>query len=73
MATLAHKITFGKEKYHLHIKMQHWCEERIGKGGWHYNDDIADNMVWCMDGAFGNTFFYFRNPEDAVAFKLVWS
>lgn len=74
MATLTHKITFGKDKYHLHKDMQIWCGKYIGKGGWYYDNDNNDNdVIWCMNGVLDNTFFYFRNPDDAIAFKLVWS
>jgi hypothetical protein len=74
MAILTHEIKFGKEKYHLHKAMQQWCQEKIGHGGWNYPENVTDvNVRWCMDGMFGNTFFYFRDPEDAIAFKLVWA
>lgn len=64
-----HEIQFGKDRYSQANEMKSWCEANIGKGGWSHTDE----GLWIIDQMFGNTFFYFKNSQDAVMFALRWS
>jgi hypothetical protein len=63
------EVGFNNQYYHLQNKMIDWCRDHIGPGGWLENP----KNVWRIESAFGNTFFYFNNPEDATLFLLKWS
>lgn len=60
-------VSFGKRWYHRHAEMMGWCTDRLGEGGW---EDWDGSSVWLITCNFGNTKFYFANPEDATAFTL---
>ena len=66
------EVKFGKDRYHQQQLMVSWCKQYLGKDdGWgSYKKDGKDR--WGIDAGFGNTFFYFRDEEDASAFVLVW-
>lgn len=66
------EVSFGKDQYHLQNTMITWCEENLGPGGWASYTAIGVRN-WAVESAFGNTFFYFRDPKDAMMFKLRWS
>lgn len=66
------EIEFGKDRFHLQDEMIKWCRTNLGEGGWgSYNK--AGIKQWSVESMFGSTFFYFRNPHDAMMFKLVWA
>ena len=63
------------ENNYVHMEVFFWLDEhvgpntsfnRTGKGA------IADNWVYTMDEAFHHIFF-FKNPNDAIRFKLTWA
>jgi hypothetical protein len=62
-------IRFGKQFYCMHADMIRWCYAEVGTGGWGPTDNDNDSL-WMITCNFGTTTFYFRNPEDALAFKL---
>ena len=64
-------VKFGKKFYHMHADMIRWCYEAVGPGGWGhtYTNDYSSWMITCN---LGDTIFYFRNSEDALAFKLIF-
>ena len=66
-------VNFDKGRYHLINKMEYWCHQRLGPGGWVYADpDDWHARNWAVSAAFGNTVFYFKNAADATAFALQW-
>lgn len=72
-------VQFGKDKYHLQGPMINWLNENIGVNprmtDWVWTaptDELSENCVWAIQSMFGNTFFYFKNQADAVAFMLKW-
>jgi hypothetical protein len=70
-------ITFGKEKYHLHLEQQSWCEQYFGQGKWIGEREVKDwnemQVSWTIHSMFGNTTFSFKNPKDYIMFILRWS
>ena len=67
------KVNFDKGRYHLVTKMEEWCHQRIGPGGWVYPDpDDWCTRRWAVSATFGNTVFYFKNQVDATVFALRW-
>lgn len=65
------EIEFGKDRFHQQNEMIQWCKHNLGEGGWGgYNK--TGIKQWAVESMFGNTFFYFRNPNDAFMFKLMW-
>lgn len=74
-------VEFGKDKYHLQRQMEEWCTEHISQNPRYKNwvfmkpkDGEWEGLgQWCMDSAFGNTFFYFKNESDATMFTLRWA
>lgn len=71
-------VEFGKDHYHLQDKMEEWCEHNIGCNPgysnyvWSKPDGWEGSCTWCIASAFGNTFFYFKNHDDATFFALKW-
>ena len=63
-----YEIKFGKDRYSQVSQMKTWCETNIGEGGWKHTDE----GLWIIDQMFGNTFFFFKNSQDAVMFSLRW-
>lgn len=62
------EIQFGKNRYHEIETMIKWCYEHFGNGGW-----LAQpNSKWSVESGFGNTFFMFKNEQDATLFALRW-
>jgi hypothetical protein len=69
------EFKFNNRHYHLQHEMYDWCEEKFGQGGWaspHKGEFPLSNVNWVMDTIFGNTFVYFKYPEDATMFALRW-
>ena len=71
-------VEFGKDRYHLQGEMEEWCEHNIGCNP-RYSNHVWSKPVeweglgtWCMASAFGTTFFYFKNHDDATFFALKW-
>lgn len=72
-------VHFGKSHYHLQGVMINWCNKHVGVNP--PNDDWAWNTIkewdregpWCIQSAFGNTWFYFKNDSDATMFALRWA
>lgn len=62
------EVHFGKDWYHRQNDMIAWCHENLGDGGWLARPDNS----WAVECAFGNTFFKFKNEQDAVLFALKW-
>ncbi len=71
-------VELGKDHYHLQSNMEAWCTQHIGKNprytNWVYSQpkDWEGLGTWCMNSAFGTTFFYFKNESDATLFTLKW-
>jgi len=69
-------ITFGKDKYHLHLEMQAWCDQNIGHGLWigeQYPKDWAGMPDWTIHSMFGNTTFAFKDARNYTLFILRWA
>jgi hypothetical protein len=70
-------ITFGKEKYHLHQRMENWCTSHFGPGNWigAYSPESWEGMQvnWTINSMFGNTTFCFKNEEDYTWFVMQWA
>lgn len=69
------KITFSKDRYHLHGEMEQWCRANIGTGSWCYS--YSDNWqgtedMWRIAITFGNTTFSFRESISLTWFLLRW-
>lgn len=60
---------FGKDRYHEIQYMISWCHLQFGDGGWL----ASPSCTWATESAFGNTFFKFKNEEDATMFALRWT
>jgi hypothetical protein len=71
------EITFGKDRYHEHGRMEYWCEKNIGPGGWVWGSpktwEGLDDKLWVMHSAFGNTTFAFKEQKHYNWFVLRWS
>lgn len=71
------KITFGKDKYHLHPEMESWCHKNIGRGGWTYDTpktwEGMGDKIWVMHSMFGNTTFVFKDQKHYTLFVLRWA
>lgn len=58
--------------------MVRWCNDYLGENpaykDWVWAEPVTWEGLgnWCVSSMFGNTFFYFKNPSDATAFKLKW-
>jgi hypothetical protein len=70
-------ITFGKERYHEHGRMEYWCSKHFGPGNWISEPVVKDwngmQVNWTIHSMFGNTTFSFKDPKDCVMFILRWS
>ena len=70
-------ITFGKDRYHEHGRMEHWCHKNIGEGKWIGGKlktwEGMGNNVWAIESMFGNTTFMFKDPKHLTMFLLRWS
>lgn len=71
------EITFGKDRYHLHLEMVEWCKDNIGPGQWTYSGlntwkGMGDS-IWIVYSMFGNTTFCFREEKHLALFILRWS
>ena len=69
-------ITFDKDKYHLHLIMEQWCRDNIGRGEWTSWKDApwpGDSTKWVIHSMFGRTTFLFLESVDLTAFKLRWA
>lgn len=66
-------VKFGKDRYHLQETMIKWCREHISANyGWREPNRERWGDDWGIACAFGTTFFYFVDEEDAMFFKLRW-
>jgi hypothetical protein len=69
-------ITFGKDKYHLHLEMQAWCKQQFGEGKWisyPYPKDWTAMPDWTIHSMFGNTTFAFKDEKQYNWFILRWA
>jgi hypothetical protein len=68
------EIRLDRDYYHLIDDMRAWCKDSIGSGQWGYNkpETWETDIDWSMTCVFGHTTFWFKNPEDAVAFSIKW-
>ena len=66
------RISFGKDRYHEQSDMTSWCEKNIGDGGYYAFTKNPEESRWAIESMFGNTHFFFCNPNDAVLFSLKW-
>jgi hypothetical protein len=69
-------ITFGKDKYHLHLEMHSWCEQHFGRGKWigeRCPKDWRGMPDWTIHSMFGNTTFAFKNERHYTWFILRWN
>jgi len=62
---MTHKITLGKDKYHLNKEMMEWCLEFVGGSN-------ISSPTWDMTSVFGNSTYYFKHERDLILFKLRW-
>lgn len=71
------EITFGKDRYHEHGRMEYWCEKNIGPGGWTWGTpetwEGMGDKTWVIHSMFGNTTFAFKDPRHYTLFVLRWS
>lgn len=69
-------VEFDKRRYHEQREMIEWCREYFGahKYDWMYSEPLSWEGLgtWGVSTMFGNTFFYFKNKNDAMWFKLRW-
>jgi hypothetical protein len=68
-------IRFGKDRYHLIEKMQSWCQENVGAGGWTQGYRAEEWMgirKWSIECTFGTTRLTFKEDADATFFLLHW-
>ena len=70
-------ITFGKDRFHLNTKMEKWCRDNLGPGGWTYDkpktwEGMGDKS-WSIHSMFGHTTFAFKDPKHLTMFILRWS
>ena len=63
------RIEFGKDQWHQINNMVQWCRDNLGDSGWLYGNP---DVMWCVESAFGNTMFTFRQEQDAILFSLKW-
>jgi len=74
MIPRTHCITVGRNRYHLNSKMEQWCHDNVGAGGWGTDSVDWDNgRKWAMSSMFGNTTFIFKEPKYLTLFLLRWS
>lgn len=72
-------VEFDKSKFYLQQDMENWCVKHINYNAnnrnWVFDkpNDWGDMSTWAMSSSFGRTYFYFKNPVDAVLFVLRWS
>jgi hypothetical protein len=70
-------ISFNNTRYHLNDKMQQWCNDSIGHGGWTYNTpetwEGMNDKVWIIHSMFGRTTFAFKEEKHLTLFLLKWS
>jgi hypothetical protein len=69
-------ITFGKDKYHLHLEMQEWCKQQFGEGKWVgelYPKNWTAMPNWTIHSMFGNTTFAFKDEKQYNWFILRWA
>ena len=69
-------ITFGKDRYHEHGRMEYWCEQHFGEGKWinePYPKDWTNMPAWTVHSMFGNTTFAFKNERHYTWFTLRWA
>jgi len=64
------EVWFGRDHYHLHPEMYQWCQDHLGKGGWHIPQHGDER--WGLNINFGFACFYFKHEEDATLFALKW-
>jgi hypothetical protein len=68
-------ITFEKDRYHEHLIMQSWCEEKFGPGKWIYDPyprDWTGMPAWTIHSMFGRTTFAFKDDKHYNWFILKW-
>lgn len=73
----SYEVTFGKDRYHLHLSMEDWCRTHIGEGGWSWSSpktwEGMGDRIWVMHSMFGNTTFAFKHEKHLSMFLLKWS
>ena len=71
------QITFGKDRYHLHLEMIQWCKNHIGPGEWTFDSpktwEGMGEKVWVVHSMFGNTTYCFKEEKHLSWFILRWS
>jgi hypothetical protein len=68
------EFKFGRERFHEAQEMSLWLIDHYGRGMWYRHAMVENNDCrWAQESAFGITWFYFRNQEDATMFALRWA
>ena len=61
------------ESFDLVVDADRWCFERFGYNGYTPNPNVGNvNIDISCHWARGSETYYFRDPNHALEFKLVW-
>jgi hypothetical protein len=57
------------------VEVTKWLREIIGPGGINQDNELLCNneWKWAFDIELYGEYYYFKNPKDAMLFKLTWT